>query len=249
MSSTDYTTNVPGAGLYAQADNAATTAYQNAIAQIGQKRQGLLTNYGYKADFSPTTGAMSNLTVDQGNSTGQLQQMLRGNAAQDYATRDANASRGIHGGLAEQGLSENSYQHAVGAQALGQGFLQGVQGFANDQQQAGQTKNDTLYQAQLQQAQLAIQNQQFNPANYSGLQMPDYNAPDWNTLLQQYMGDGSGGSGTSGGSKTSVGSKAVLPVGVYPGGAPTATAKEKVAATKTAKAVSGYDAKSKSNLH
>lgn len=189
-----YETNIPNPGLYAQADNVATTAYQNALAQIGQKRTGILSNYGYTANFDPSTGSMSNLAVDPNNPYGQLQQLFRTQAGEDQTTREGNAARGIHGGLANQGLADNAYNHGAQDQTMGQNFLTSIQGLAADQQTASQNKDSALYNAQLQQTQLAIQQQAYNPANYDGLIA---------ALTKAMGGSGGSDSGSSGGTDTS----------------------------------------------
>lgn len=190
-----YTTPIPGAGGpggYAGAANTAKLAYDQAVTQIGQKRSDLLRQYGYKASFDPTSGQMSGLSVDAGNPFGSLQSMLRNQSQQDDQAVWGAQDRGLHGGLANQAASNLKYQHGYESSQLGQGLVGGVNSLTNEFTNAGTNYNNALYQAQQYAAQNAIDNGQFNQADYSGLDAVPYGD---NGVVDN--GGGGGGTGTT----------------------------------------------------
>jgi hypothetical protein len=172
-----YDTNIPGAfgaGGYAQANLAANTAYKNTLARINQKRTQTLRQYGYLGDIDPNTGVLSNMRVDPNNAYGGLQGMLRHQAQDFQGAQDAASERHLVGGLAHRADSDLRYQHGAESAQFGQGLTDTLGGFQDDQNQAAYTRDQALYQAQLDAARLAIENQQFSPADYSGLDYSGY---------------------------------------------------------------------------
>src|SRR6478609_6672725 len=85
---------------------AAKTAYNNALVKLNGQRQGTLRSYGYNANFDPTTGKMSGLSVDPNNPYGQLQGTLRNQSMEDDNARYGMQDRGLHGGLANQATTD-----------------------------------------------------------------------------------------------------------------------------------------------
>jgi hypothetical protein len=164
---TPYDAPIPGADTYATAALGAKTAYQNALTRINSKRQDTLRTYGYLGDIDPNSGALSNLRVDPYNQFGGLQQMLRSNADEVDQARMAAEERGLHGGLAHKGLSDARYDFGNASQQLGTSLTGTLGGYQDDQNSAAYTRDQALYNAELDAARLAIENQQFNPADTS----------------------------------------------------------------------------------
>lgn len=169
-----YDTPIPGADTYATANLNATTAYKNTLSRINAKRNQTLQQFGYQGDVDPTSGVVGNVRVDPNSRYGGLQQMLRNQALEDRNAEYGAEERGLHGGLANQAVTDLKYSHGQQSADFGQG-LTGVLGDLQDQQDtAGYAKNSALYQAELDAAQQAILQQAFSPADYSGLDYPDY---------------------------------------------------------------------------
>lgn len=172
-----YETNAPGAvgaDGYANASLAANTAYKNTLARINQKRSGTLRQFGYLGDVDPTTGTIANLRVDPNNAYGGLQSMLRTQAGDFQNAHFAAEDRGLHGGLAHKADSELKYQAGAQSAQLGQDLTGAIGGYQDDQNQAAYTRDQALYQAQLDQTRAAIEAQAFNQGDYSGVDYPDY---------------------------------------------------------------------------
>lgn len=175
MSTTPYETPIPGAPSIAQADLAAKTAYQQALARLNQQRMGSLRQFGYTAQIDPETGVLTGLAVDPHNPYGQYQQTLRGAAQAGDAARNDAIANGLVGGLARQ--AEDQSKYAFGAQTgqLGNDLQNQLADFQDQQDQAKSAYDSALYTAELQGTQDAISGQNFNPADYSGL--PDVGYP------------------------------------------------------------------------
>lgn len=173
-----YDTTIPGSALQAQANLAATTAYQNALAQINQRRTGLLRSYGYQGTIDPNSGTVTNLKVDPLNPYGAYQQLLHSSASASQQARDTAEGRGLHGGLANQLARQVQYEHGAASSQLGQALTDALSGFQEEQLGAAQARDAALYQAQLdaaRQAMLDLATQgALYPADYSGLDYPDY---------------------------------------------------------------------------
>lgn len=162
---TPYDAPIPGADTYATAALNAKTAYQNALTRINSKRQDTLRTYGYLGDIDPTSGTLSNLRVDPYNKFGGLQQMLRSNADEVDQARMAAEERGLHGGLAHKALSDARYDFGNASQQLGSSLSGTLGGYQDEQSGAAYQRDQSLYQAELDAARLAIENGQFNPAD------------------------------------------------------------------------------------
>lgn len=153
-----------GSTGYAQTNLDATTAYQNTLARLNQKRLSTLQNYGYTGQVDPTNGTLSGISVDQHNPYGNLQQMLRGNAVQDQQAQWAAQDRGLHGGLANQMVTNLKYDHGQASSQLGSALSDALAGFQDQQGQAAYTRDASLYAAEQQAAEYAMLNGLFNPA-------------------------------------------------------------------------------------
>ena len=163
-------------GDYASAAAMANTAYQNALASINNQRQQALQTFGYTGTIDPTTGQLTNMAVDPHNPFGQYQQMLGQGAADQQAVRAASMARGLGavtgargGGLAAQGLTNAKLAFGGQSAALGENLMGTLGNLTGQQQQAQDTMNNALWQAELASAQGAIQGQDFNPADFSGV--------------------------------------------------------------------------------
>lgn len=164
---TPYDAPIPGADTYATAALGAKTAYQNTLARINAKRSDTLRQYGYLGDIDPNTGVVNNVRVDPYNQYGGLQQMLRSNADAGQQAQFASEERGLHGGLAHKALSDVHYDLGNASQQLGTAFAGALGGYQDDQNSAAYQRDQALYQAELDSARLAIENQQFNPSDTS----------------------------------------------------------------------------------
>jgi hypothetical protein len=144
---------------------AANDAYRKALARLNQQRTGLLRQYGYMGDVDPSTGMVKNVRVDAGNSFGQLQQLLHGQALEDQNAEYAAEDRGLVGGLAHQGEQELHYQHQAQSGDLANTLMANLAGYDDQQQQAKEALDQALFDLQHQAVQDAINNSDFNPAS------------------------------------------------------------------------------------
>lgn len=167
-----YSTNIPGAPGYEQANLLARRAYDNAMSRLQQRRSQSLLHYGYTRDAS------GKLNVDPNNEYGAYQQMLRGEDQQSHALDRAQRASGWGGG-GYLGQQAEDLQHAQGGDQaqLGQSFADELSGIANDEQDAAFQRDQALYQNEQEAAQRAIDQGNFNPADYSNLDVPDYGEP------------------------------------------------------------------------
>ena len=171
-----YSTPIPGVPQYGQAALAAKTAYQNALARLNQQRGSTLRQYGFQGDIDQETGVVKNVRTDPSNQYGQFQQLNRSQAQRDEQARWAGVERGLGagGGLAAQLRNDVRYDFGREDSELGQGLTESLAGFQDQQNQAAYSRDQALYQAELEAARMAIQEQMFNPANMSGLEYPAY---------------------------------------------------------------------------
>lgn len=163
-------------GDYASEAAIANTAYQNALSSINNQRQQALQSFGYTGTIDPTTGQLTNMAVDPNNPFGQYQQMLGQGAADQQAVQAAAASRGLGavtgargGGLAAQALTNSKLAFGANSANLGENLMGTLGNLTGQQQQAQDTMNNALWQAELASAQNAIQTQAFDPADFSGV--------------------------------------------------------------------------------
>jgi hypothetical protein len=154
-----YDTPIPGADIYAQAELAAKTGYQNAVARLNQQRGDTLQQFGYLGDVDPTNGTVGNLRVDPNNPYGTYQQLLRGSAQAGQAAHDNAAGRGIGGGLAAQGETEAKYGFGQGSFQLGTGLQNSLHGYDSAQTQAQTDEQNQIMGSKLSALQAALQAQ------------------------------------------------------------------------------------------
>jgi hypothetical protein len=163
-------------GDYATSAAMANAAYNQALSAINGQRQSALQSFGYAGTIDPATGQLTDMHVDPNNPYGQFQQMLGQGAADQQAVQAADMSRGIGpafgprgGGLAAQGLTNAKLAFGANSANLGQSLMGTLGDLSNQQQGAQDTMNNALWQAELASAQNAIQGQDFNPADFSGV--------------------------------------------------------------------------------
>lgn len=177
-----YTTQIPGAASYAQADLLAKTAYQNALTRLNNQRMDTLRQYGYTANIDPTNGVLANMKVDPGNMYGQYQQLLGNAADQAQQAQEANAARGLVGGLANQGITAAHRAFGGASAQLGQNLNATLTDYQDQQLQAKWQYDQALWMAEQQAMLDAINSGNFNPADYGGYPdygaTPDYGSPD-----------------------------------------------------------------------
>lgn len=169
---------IPGGDIYGWRKLDAEKAYQQAIAMLGQRRSGILQQYGYAADFDPETGQARNVRIDPTSQYGAVQQMLRGQAQQYEAVDDESRARGLGGvGLGAQAMSEARWRGGLQTANLGRGLVGDLSDLAGGQMAAKQSRDAAIWQAEWEAAQAAIQDQAFTPADTSGLSY-DYDEQD-----------------------------------------------------------------------
>ena len=161
---------------YVQAAALANTAYQQALAQINSNRQSALQQFGYTGTIDPTTGTLTNMQVDPNNPYGEFQQMLSTHAQDQRQAESAAMQRGLGaatgprgGGLAAQGLTADHLAFGADSANLGEQLTNTLAGLQSQQTDAQDTMNNALYQAELEATAAAIQNQAFDPADFSSI--------------------------------------------------------------------------------
>lgn len=175
-----YATPTPGVAQYGQAALLAKTAYQQALARLNQKRQGTLRQFGYQGDIDPETGTVKNVRTDGNNPYGLFQMNNRTQArGLDQAAWNAQErGLGTGGGLAAQMQNDLRFQYGAQDAQMGQDLVGSLAEYQDAQTSAAQQRDAALYQAELEAARMAIQAEQWNPADYAGLDYPDYGAGD-----------------------------------------------------------------------
>lgn len=163
-------------GDYASAAALANAAYGHALAQINNQRQTALQQFGYAGTIDPTTGTITNMHFDPNNPYGQFQDMLRSHALDQAQAQNADLARGLGtfsgprgGGLAAQALTADKQSFGADSANLGQSLMSTLSDLQGQQQDAQDTNNNALWNAELASAQNAISNQDFNPADFSGI--------------------------------------------------------------------------------
>jgi hypothetical protein len=171
-----YDSAIPGGSQIGQAALAAKTAYQQALARINQKRGSALRQYGFQGDIDPTSGVLRNTRVDPNNQYGAFQMANRSQASRDEQTRNAALERGLGsgGGLAAQLRERGRFDFGREDAEIGTGLIEGLAGYQDEQNQAGYARDSALYQAELEAARFGIQNEDWSPTDYSGLDIPEY---------------------------------------------------------------------------
>lgn len=163
LTTTPYSTPIPGVTNYLGADLLAKRAYENALARLTYQRSGLLRSAGYLGNIDSSTGAIKNLRVDPRNPYGGYQQMLRSANQQDQAAQYGLQDRGIRGGLANQTRTELQYQHGAQATQFGTNLQNSIADLQFQQQDAGNTYASAMWQAQQAALQAALAANAFNP--------------------------------------------------------------------------------------
>lgn len=168
-----YAAPIPGAAGYEQANLLARRAYENAMTRLQQQRSQTMLKAGYRRD------AQGKLSVDPNNEYGGYQQMLRGESAQTHGLERAQHASGWGEGSGYLGAQADELQHAQGGEqaAFGQDFENTLAQLGQGETDAAFTRDQSLYQNELDAAREAIDKGNFNPADYSGLDVPDYGAP------------------------------------------------------------------------
>lgn len=192
--------SIPGGDIYGWKTLDANKAYEEALAQLGRKRQNVLQEYGFTGDFD-TSGNVSNLRTDPFNQYGRLQSTLRTQAQGYGRLEEAQQERGLYGsGLAAQPSSDARFEAGGEMASLGTDLSNQFLDLSQSQQEAEHTHNDALYQAQLDALRAAIQDQAFTPADYGGGgdSFADYPATDPGADSGAYPDDGSNATDTGG---------------------------------------------------
>lgn len=175
-----YDTPIPGVAQYGQAALTAKTAYQNALTRLNQQRSQTLRSYGFQGDINAATGVVQNVHTDPNNPYGQFQQLNAQQADAEQAAMFGAQERGLGtgGGLAAQ--IRNKVHSTFGGQdaALGQGLIDQLGQYQDQQNQAATSRDSALYQSELAAAQQAIQGGDFNPGDYSGIDWTAYGSGD-----------------------------------------------------------------------
>lgn len=162
-----YATNIPGAPGYEQSNLLARRAYENAMSRYAQRRSQSLLHYGYTRDASGKLG------VDPNNEYGAYQQMLRGEDQQSHSLDRAQRASGWGGG-GYLGAQQDELQHAQGAEQanLGTSLTNELADIGQGEQDAAYNRDQSLYGNELDAARQALEQGNFNPADYSGLDIP-----------------------------------------------------------------------------
>jgi hypothetical protein len=166
-----YSTPIPGVPQYGQAALAAKTAYQNALTRLNQRRGSLLRGAGFAGDIDSETGVVKNMRVDGSSVYGGLQQLNRSQAMRDEQAEWSGIERGLGagGGLAAQQRNQTRFDFGREDADFAQALTESLAGMQDEQNQAAYQRDATLYQAQLEAARMAIQNGDFNQADFSGI--------------------------------------------------------------------------------
>jgi len=141
--------------------------------KINMQRGTLLNQYGY------TQGTDGSVSVDPANQFGKFQQMMRSEAGANDQARFAQRASGFGGssGYLQHAMALLGQKNAAEHGQLGSDLQSSLNDLTGQGLDAQDTLNNSLANAQLTQAQLAIQNQQFNPADLSGVNVPYPSSP------------------------------------------------------------------------
>jgi hypothetical protein len=147
---------LPNAGIYAQKQALAEQAYQQAIAQINQKKSRTLRDYGF----------LESGQVDPNNQYGAYQMMSRNQAQAADTTEMQARSRGFAGvgGLAGRRLSNLNFEHGAERYKMQAGYSDALEDIANLQNTALWDRDQAMLNITQEQLQEALQQQNFTPA-------------------------------------------------------------------------------------
>lgn len=158
---------IPGVDPFRLAQ--ASDAFKRAQNDINQRRLGLLTDAGFRAKgFDEGTGMATDVEIDPTSMYGGFQQMLDQQARSSMAAEEAGAGRGFTGGLANQAASRLRYEHGGQSREFGSAMTRALSGLSQDWLGAKGTYNDTLWQAKLDAARMAIDAGTFTPVGAIG---------------------------------------------------------------------------------
>jgi hypothetical protein len=165
-----YDTPIPGGSGYEQANLLARRAYENAMTRLSQMRSQRLLRAGYVRD------AQGNLSVDPNNEYGDYQQMLRNESGQTHHLERAQLASGWGGSSGVLVSQRDELQHAQGGEqaAFGQALTGDLADIASQEENAAMGRDQALYQNELDAARNAIDQGNYNPADYNNLDVPPY---------------------------------------------------------------------------
>lgn len=171
-----YASAVPGTDQVLQANTLAKRAYEQSLAQINYGRQSLLRQKGFTGTIDPTSGEVGGVKTDAYNPYGEFQMLNRSQAQRGDQAAYGAQERGLGtgGGLAAQNQNEARFAFGQEDAQLGTSLAEGLAGFSGQQQGAHQEYNSSLWRLQQAASQSAIQNKQWNPADYTDIQYPEY---------------------------------------------------------------------------
>lgn len=153
---------IPGQGIYLQKQAQAEQAYQQALAQLAQRKSQTFRDYGF----------LESGGVDPNAQHGQIQNLWRGQAAnadqQDYSM----VGRGIRGGVAAQGLAQRKIMEGGQNLDLQNNFTNNMQELAQGRTQAENVRNEALLAAQQEALMAAQQAEQYTPATPEAPEAP-----------------------------------------------------------------------------
>jgi len=199
-----YNGPLPGAGQFGLYQAGVEQAYQNAKTTISGQRSQFLQGQGLSGQYD-STGNYTGFGIDANSPTGAYQQMNSANAQAGATNTAAFHGEGFMGGGVMQGQQEAAQKgYSLNAANWAQNAVMqlgnlGQQDIANTQNRGQQE-----YSGLLSDVQTAIANGSYNPANYSGITMPDgtvFKAPPLGTggtTAPWQPGPPGGGGGTGG---------------------------------------------------
>lgn len=148
-----YSSPVPDAAWWMQAQLTAKKAYEAAKARLYAQRKSVLNAAGYTARGQ----------IDPKNAVGGIQMMMRGQAQEDQGMRSQFVNRGIQGsGLQGQAAGQLYIQHGSESAQFANQLQQTLGSIQNQIQDAGNVWASSKWQAQQQAAANAIANNQYN---------------------------------------------------------------------------------------
>lgn len=152
---------IPGVDPFALAT--ANDAYTRAVASVGARRGSTLSQYGFKANGFDDSGNPLGLEVDPTSTYGAYQSLLDKQAHDSMDAEEAGAGRGFTGGLANQAEGRLRYTQGGERLNLGSGLLGSLGSLSQELLGAKTTRDQAIYQAQLDAARLAADQGNWTP--------------------------------------------------------------------------------------
>lgn len=160
---------IPDAATYGTQQAYATQAYQKAKNNLQNQQLSWLNQYGMTGNYNADSGGFDNIHIDPNNQYGLIQQNRNSEAVDLNSARDNAIGRGIgSGGLGAQMGSSMKFQHGVQDQQLGTQFTQGMGQFSQGLNDAADTYQQALFQAENEAITRALQNQEFEAYSNGG---------------------------------------------------------------------------------